>query len=140
MNRLRFPSPLRGGVRGGGRFRYKRVERVDNTFHHTVDICGDVHIAESKYRKSLAFEIALTAQVARNLGIRRMCRAINFYNQSMGQAGKIYNEMIDWHLSAKLLSRDLQVPQPMPESTLGGGSISPQLAGAPVDQLKFNPD
>jgi hypothetical protein len=112
------------------------VEHPDNHVHYAIDIRNDVHIRKSKDHKTLALEVALSARIALNLVISGMCCAVDFYNHSMGKTGKIHDELIDWDLPAELLSRDLQEPQPMPESAFGCGGIIAKLTGMRVSQSK----
>jgi len=82
----------------------KPIEHTNNRIHHTIDIRDHIRILESKNLKSLTLEIELSARIAFNLVFRAMRCTIDFYNQSMGQAGKIRDEMINWYLPAELLS------------------------------------
>jgi hypothetical protein len=88
---------------GGGRLACVPVEHPDNHVHYAIDIRNDVHIRKPKDHETLALEVALSASIALNLVISGMCCAIDFYNQSMGQTGKIQDEMIDLNLPAELL-------------------------------------
>ena len=61
--------------------------------------------------------------------------AIDFDDKSLRKARKIDDELVDWHLAAKVEALSLQQPNLMPEFSLGISLIIAKLAGNLVCHL-----
>jgi len=59
------------------------IKRTNDCIHFTIDVDGNIGVLKSQNHKSLAFEIALAAHIAREFSVSGVCRSIDLNDQSM---------------------------------------------------------
>lgn len=101
------------------------VEGCNNAIHHAFDILHHVHIPKTYDLKALSTQICLPGSILCQLFERTVCSAIDFYNQLLRKAYKIYNERIDGHLLAEFVALPLQLAKLLPKMSFGDSPISP---------------
>jgi hypothetical protein len=102
-----FPSPLRGGV-GVGVHHIK--SRQDFT-HDAFEIPENIIVPEPNDFETLSAKIAVAIFVPLLMRVQIVLAAVDLNNKANRAAGKIYNQMVDRYLTAKMKSASFQQTQ-----------------------------
>src|SRR5207302_9797935 len=94
-----FPSPLWGGVRGGG-----RCNGALNRLQHTIDVSEDVVIPEAQHAIALRFEKFGALQIS--IGQFSVLPAVNLNDQPGLMTCKIDNVRAQPHLPPEMRAID----------------------------------
>jgi hypothetical protein len=100
-----------------------------NRFGDAIEIAIYVVIGESQNDKAVRGDCGCPSQIASDLLVARMRRAIDFDSESCFQTSEVGDEASENDLPAKPVPAHLFASQTLPEPPLGVGGVSPQGAG-----------